>query len=92
MPMAITDVLELLTTQETANRTGLSIHTLLKHRKQKRGLPFVRLGRTVRYRTVDVEQYLISQTVVSAEPTSEPARTAERGWKHPALRGGRHIT
>ncbi len=91
MPIAMTDVLELLTTQQAAARTGLSINTLLKHRKQNRGMPFVRLGRTVRYRTADVEAYLIAQTVRPGEAGESSGRYALSGprWNHPALRGSR---
>jgi len=88
MPSGMTDVLELLTTEQTAARTGLSVNTLLKHRKQHRGLPFVRLGRTVRYRTVDVEAFLAARTVTPGEQPSQKPITGERGWTHPALRGG----
>ena len=93
MPIAMTDVLELLTTEQAAARTGLSINTLLKHRKQNRGMPFVRLGRTVRYRTADVEAYLIAQTVRPGEPDAGsgglPQSQSSR-WAPPHL-GGRRI-
>ena len=91
MPIAMTDVLELLTTEQAATRTGLSMNTLLKHRKQNRGLPFVRLGRTVRYRTADVEAYLIAQTVHPGEPGASSGRSAPSSprWNHPAIRGSR---
>ena len=91
MPMAMTDVLELLTTEQAAARTGLSTNTLVKHRKQNRGMPFVRLGRTVRYRTADVEAYLIAQTVRPGEPGTISGKTTPPSarWNHPALRGSR---
>jgi excisionase family DNA binding protein len=91
MPVAMIDVLELLTTEQAAVRTGLSINTLLKHRKQNRGMPFVRLGRTVRYRTADVEAYLIAQTVRPGEPGESGGRSTPPSprWNHPALRGSR---
>jgi excisionase family DNA binding protein len=92
MPSGTTDVLELLTTEQTAARTGLSVNTLLKHRKQHRGMPFVRIGRTVRYRTVDVEAFLVARTVVPGDHDAQTEVTGERGWTHPALRGGRLIT
>lgn len=94
MPTALTDPLELLTTEQAAARTGLSVNTLLKHRKQRRGMPFVRLGRTVRYRTADVEAYLIAQTVQPGQPaeTPTPVRHSDTRWTHPALRGNRRFT
>lgn len=87
MPMAPTDVLELLTTEQAAARTGLSINTLVKHRKQNRGMPFVKLGRTVRYRTADVEAYLVSRTVRPGQATKTVPPASQARWHHPALRG-----
>ncbi len=49
----------LLTTKETAELLGLGKSTLEQDRLYGRlGLPFVRLGRSVRYRRSDVESYL----------------------------------
>lgn len=88
MPITPTDVLELLTTEQAAARTGLSINTLVKHRKQNRGMPFVKLGRTVRYRTADVEAYLVSRTVHPGRVgTAERAPALQARWTHPVLRG-----
>lgn len=90
--MATTDPLELLTTEQAAARTGLSANTLLKHRKQRKGIPWVKLGRTVRYRTADVEEYFLAQTVHPSKPAEKepilPCQSTTR-WTHPALRGGR---
>lgn len=50
---------DLLTTKETAELLGLGKSTLEQDRIYGRlGLPFVRLGRSVRYRRSDVESYL----------------------------------
>ncbi len=49
----------LLTTKETAELLGLGKSTLEQDRLYGRlGLPFVRLGRSVRYRRSNVESYL----------------------------------
>jgi hypothetical protein len=98
MPVADIDPLELLTEQKTAARTGLSVHTLAKHRKLGKGIPFVRLGRTIRYRTADVEQYLIEHLVEPGKP--KPVKTERAANVLPAktgrslpphLRGGRFM-
>ncbi len=50
---------ELLTTAETAVLLGVGKSTLDQDRLYGRlGLPFVRLGRSVRYRRSDIEAYL----------------------------------
>jgi excisionase family DNA binding protein len=92
MQIAMTDVLELLTTEQAAARTGLSVNTLMKHRKQNRGMPFLRIGgRTVRYRTADVEAYLIAQTVHPGGPgeITDNSTQPNLRWNHPAFRGFR---
>jgi hypothetical protein len=45
---------KLLTTHDLAERWGLHPGTLANQRSAGRGLPFVRLGRSVRYRLSDV--------------------------------------
>ncbi len=98
MPVADIDPLELLTEQKAAARTGLSVHTLAKHRKLGKGIPFVRLGRTIRYRTADVEQYLIAHLVEPEKPkipganSSVKVTAAYTGRSVPPhLRGGRFM-
>ena len=48
----------LLTTKEVANLTGLSRETLAQWRSQKRGIPYLKIGRSVRYALADVQTYL----------------------------------
>lgn len=43
----------LLTTKEAAQRLGVSPKVLTRHRTELRGLPYVRLGRSIRY-TIEV--------------------------------------
>jgi excisionase family DNA binding protein len=51
----------LLTTREAASILGIGKSTLDQDRLYGRlGLPFVRLGRSIRYRRSDVEDYLQS--------------------------------
>jgi hypothetical protein len=51
-------MLELLTDEDVARITGRSRSTLQKDRVVGRGPRFVRVGRLVRYRPVDVQSYL----------------------------------
>ncbi len=48
----------LLTPEEVANLTGLSRETLAQWRSQKRGIPYLKVGRAVRYDPADVQAYL----------------------------------
>lgn len=49
---------ELLTPLEVSQITGLSIETLAQWRSQKREIPYLKIGRAVRYDPVDVQTYL----------------------------------
>ena len=48
----------LLTTQEVADLTGLSRETLAQWRSQRRGIAYLKIGRSVRYALADVQAYL----------------------------------
>ncbi len=48
----------LLTTKEVADLTGLSRETLAQWRSQRRGIPYLKIGRSVRYAIADVQAYL----------------------------------
>ncbi len=48
----------LLTGEEVATMTGLSRETLAQWRSQKRGIPYLKIGRAVRYDPDEVETYL----------------------------------
>ncbi len=50
--------LNLLDERETASILGCAVSTLQKHRVSGGGIPFVKLGRLVRYRRADVLAYL----------------------------------
>jgi len=49
---------DLLKPEEVANLTGLSPETLAQWRSQKRGIPYLKVGRAVRYDPADVQAYL----------------------------------
>lgn len=53
----------LLTPNQVAEATGIRIGTLKKWRLERTNLPFIHVGRSVRYRLSDVEDYLASRTV-----------------------------
>jgi excisionase family DNA binding protein len=52
------DVNDLLKSEEVALLTGLSKQTLAQWRSQKRGIPYLKVGRAVRYDAADVQAYL----------------------------------
>lgn len=51
--------MELLTVQEVAALTGLSVETLNQWRSQGLHVPYVKLGKAVRYLRKDVEIYIL---------------------------------
>ncbi len=58
-----------LTAEEVANMTGLSVETLAQWRSQRRAIPYLKIGRVVRYDPADVQAYLEGCRVsVSAPP------------------------
>jgi excisionase family DNA binding protein len=57
-----------LTAEEVADITGLSHETLAQWRSQKRGMPYLKIGRTVRYDPADVQQYLEGCRVSVSDP------------------------
>lgn len=53
---------ELLTRQEAAAYLGLRAQTLAAWAMDGKNLPFVKCGRSVRYRRVDLDEYLRRRT------------------------------
>jgi excisionase family DNA binding protein len=51
-------VKRLLTAEEVASLTSLSEETLAQWRSQRRGIPYLKIGRAVRYDPTDVQAYL----------------------------------
>jgi hypothetical protein len=72
-PMVTTSAIDNqpLTETDAAVRLGLKVATLRAWRHQGRGPAYVRLGRAVRYLTIDIEEFLSSNR-------HAPTPTAER--------------
>ena len=49
-----------LTEQDVADLTGRALPTLQKDRRYGRGIPYLKIGRQVRYKISDVEQFMDS--------------------------------
>lgn len=58
----------LLSAEEVASITRLSVETLAQWRSQKRGIPYLKIGRAVRYDPVDVQSYLEGCKVSVSDP------------------------
>ena len=54
----------LLTETAVAEMLNISVHTLKKHRGTKRGLPYVKIERRVRYDLADINRYLSDNTIL----------------------------
>ena len=52
-----------LTEKEVARMTGLALSTLRNTRFQCRGLPYIKIGRAVRYDLRDVVRYMESRKI-----------------------------
>jgi len=59
-------VKKLLTEKEVAELTGLSLSTLRMNRSKGKGLSYLKIGKCVRYRMADLENYLESHKVIPA--------------------------
>lgn len=54
----------LLTPEQVAELTGLSVETLAQWRSQKRGIPYLKISRNcVRYRQADLDAWLEAHVV-----------------------------
>ncbi len=71
---SIKTIAELLTAEEVAAMTGLCIETLAQWRSQKRGIPYLKLGRAVRYDPEDVQAYLQGCRVSVSDPQERRQR------------------
>ncbi len=57
-------VIELLNSRQAANYLGISVRTLEKWRFSKsQDLPYLKLGRTVRYSLSDLEKWALSRRI-----------------------------
>jgi predicted DNA-binding transcriptional regulator AlpA len=68
-PTLVESLPRLLDESAVAALTGLDRHTLATWRCRRKGPPFLRLGRAVRYREADVRAWLASCEVPTAEAT-----------------------
>lgn len=64
----------LLSAEDVARLTGLSIETLAQWRSQKRGIPYLKIGRAVRYDPADVQTYLEGCRVSVSDPQERRQR------------------
>jgi len=72
--MAQTALPDLLNPEQVSVITGLSVETLAQWRSQKRGIPYLKIGRSVRYDATEVQAYLERCRVSVSDPR-------ERRWK-----------
>jgi predicted DNA-binding transcriptional regulator AlpA len=65
----------LLTAEDVATITGLSVETLAQWRSQRRGIPFLKLSRNVvRYRQGDLDAWLAERIVRVEQDLSNAER------------------
>ncbi|MCX5814246.1 MAG: helix-turn-helix domain-containing protein [Proteobacteria bacterium] len=53
--------------REIAKLTGISLSSLRNNRSLKRGLPYIKIGKSIRYNMSDVINYLESHRIVTKE-------------------------
>jgi excisionase family DNA binding protein len=58
----------LLSAEDVAELTGLSTETLAQWRSKRRGIPYLKIGRRVRYDVTDVQAYLRGCRVSVSDP------------------------
>ncbi len=66
--MPVATLTELLTAEQVAELTSLSLDTLAQWRSQKRGIPYLKIGRAVRYDPAEVQAYLERCRVSVSDP------------------------
>ncbi len=52
-----------LTEKQVHEFTGIALSTLRNHRFENIGIPYIKLGRSVRYSFIDVVEYLESRKI-----------------------------
>ena len=57
---------EWMTEKQIAEMLGISRSTLQKMRFLRRGIPYTKIGRSVRYKKMDVERYMEEKKIVFA--------------------------
>ena len=66
--MASIIIPDLLTPEGVAEITSLSLDTLAQWRSQRRGIPYLKIGRAVRYDPAEVQAYLERCRVSVSDP------------------------
>lgn len=62
--------MKLLTEKQVEQEYGIKVRTLQKWRWAGGGIPYYKLGRSVRYKAADIEQYLAERRRVSTSDQS----------------------
>jgi predicted DNA-binding transcriptional regulator AlpA len=57
----------LITEHEAAKMAGLSVSTLRAWRNQKKGFPYVRLGKSIRYSPIAIQTWIAQNTVETSK-------------------------
>ena len=57
-----------LTEKAVASLTGLSVHTLRAYRQRGVGIPYAKIGRSVRYLLEDIQTWMKSRRIVVPRP------------------------
>jgi len=70
---------QLLTEIDVSHLTGRAVSTLQKDRCVGTGIPFIRLGRLVRYRQGDVTAYLSSLPTYSSTSEADVPKSVRHG-------------
>ena len=78
---------QLLNETDVSRLTGRAVSTLQKDRCVGTGMPFIRLGRLVRYRQTDVAAYLESLPAYSSTSQADVAQSLHRGRVSASARG-----
>ena len=61
-----------LTEQETSKLTSIAVQTLRNNRYERKGIPFHKLGESVRYAVEDIESYMQDNKVeLKSEPQND---------------------
>lgn len=71
--------MKLLNEHEVADRLGCTVACLRRWRREKRGIPFVRISRLVKYRDEDVESFILN----NIQDISEPLMTQQGHKRYP---------
>ncbi len=62
------NAMNLLSAEQVAELTGLALDTLAQWRSRRRGIPYLKIGRAVRYDLNDVQAYLRGCRVSVSDP------------------------